>query len=256
MEVQTLLDIFQAAAVANDAEYLLAENERAVNDLTNRSYPCIVVIPPDTIADANNPARHTVTIFALFDHHAIERVDATFGTGDSQHSKYKIIDDLIYDWRKSVLQNDFNQVIHDVGTHTINRLAPNQHNDQLIGARCTFTFYASWYCRDYDATGRECSAVTVTDGDDTQTVAAGGSYTCSKAYTLTIKFPIGVDEAEDFEWPRSATFTAESTDGASTFTYGGSPFSNPLSVTGGDTITIARSDSAAAETLTLTGTYA
>jgi len=102
--------------------------------------------------------------------------------------------------------------------------------------------------------------VVVTDSDGNHQLEDGDTYTALKTYSMIVHFEAGNDTVTAII-ARNITLTTETTDGASTFTYalnggGAAAFVNPTSYVATDSVVIVRSDTSAAENLTLGGTYA
>ena len=178
--IKSILDRMRDSATTYSYSYLLGTTVSEVNKYAGKQFPCIMVVPPETVSQPETMATHSFTVFVM-DQLIKSEQDELPNTNDRYHAQYKRLDDIFYKWFDTVRTEGDDPILADYESDIeIARLRDDRTQAEVIASQYTFDLRATWYCGDITLNPSvDCDPVTVLQPDLTTkaTVPAGGTLT-------------------------------------------------------------------------------
>ena len=178
--IKSILDRMRDSATTYSYSYLLGTTVSEVNKYAGKQFPCIMVVPPETVSQPETIAKHSFTVFVM-DQLIKSEQDELPNTNDRYHAQYKRLDDIFYKWFDTVRTEGDDPILADYESDIeITRLRDDRTQAEVIASQYSFDLVASWYCGDITLNPSvDCDPVTVLQPDLTTkaTVPAGGTLT-------------------------------------------------------------------------------
>ena len=178
--IKSILDRMRDSATTYSYSYLLGTTVSEVNKYAGKQFPCIMVVPPETVSQPETMATHSFTVFVM-DQLIKSEQDELPNTNDRYHAQYKRLDDIFYKWFDTVRTEGDDPILADYESDIeITRLRDDRTQAEVIASQYTFDLRATWYCGDITLNPSvDCDPVTVLQPDLTTkaTVPAGGTLT-------------------------------------------------------------------------------